>query len=111
MPIPPIISTLADAFAALCVVALPLWIMGVPGNPGEPGNESAYARGWKMGLHVIWIYPLVWLFNLACVWAVRLLADVAVQTNWENISRSFGALVFLVALVRLGWAIKILSKS
>lgn len=111
MPILPIISTLGDAFAALCVVALPLWILGVPGNPGPPGNESAYARGWTMGLNVIWIYPLVRLFDVAAVWGVRALADAAVQTRWENIIKSFGALVFLVALVRLGWAIKILSKG
>lgn len=111
MPISPIISTLGDAFAALCVVALPLWIMGVPGNPGEPGNESAYARGWKMGLSVICVYPIVWLLNLASVWGVRWLTDAETSERWQSISHSFGALVFLVALLRLGWAIKILSKS
>ena len=54
----PLISSVGDAFAALCVVALPLWILGVPGDPGPPGHESAYARGWKMGLSVICVYPI-----------------------------------------------------
>ncbi len=111
MFVPPLISTLGDAFAALCVVALPLWILGVPGNPGPPGNESAYARGWKMGLHVIWVYPVVWLLNLGALWGVRWFAAPSVQQDWQSISRSFGAFILLVALARLGWAIKILSKN
>lgn len=111
MPIPPFISTLGDAFAALCAVAVPLWILGVPGNPGPPGNESNYARGWKMGLGVIMVYPAVRVLNVATVWGVRWVADAPSQTRWESISKSFGALIFLVALVRLVWAFRVLSKS
>ena len=100
-----------DAFAVLCAVAILPWILGVPGDPGPPGQESNYARGWMMGLYVILIYPLVWLFDVAAVWGVRWLADAAVQIYWENAIKSFGAFAFLLALVRLGWAFKILSKS
>lgn len=111
MPIPPIISTLGDAFAALCVVAIVPWILGVPGDPGEPGNESAYARGWKMGLIVVCIYPIARALNVLSVWGVRWVADAPAQMRWESISQIFGAFIFLVALLRLGWAIRIFSKG
>ena len=111
MSVPPLLSTLGDAFAALCVVALPLWILGVPGDPGEPGHESAYARGWKMGLSVICVYPIVRLVDVAAVWGVRWLASGAMQTRLENGIAIFGALAFLLALLRLAWAIRVLSRS
>ena len=108
---PPIISTLGDAFAILCALAIFPWILGVPGDPGEPGHESDYARGWKMGLVVVCAYPIVRALGVAAVWGVRLLAINPTQTRFEKISVSFGALIFLMAIARLGWAFKILSKS
>lgn len=111
MPIPPILSTLGDAFAVLCAAAIVPWILGVPGDPGPPGHESAYARGWTMGLGVVCVYPIARALNVISVWGVRFFVDAPAQMRWENISQSFGALIFLVALLRLGWAIKILSKS
>ena len=111
MQIPPFISTLGDAFAALCVVALPLWILGVPGDPGPPGKQSAYARGWTMGLGVVCVYPIARALNVVSVWGVRFFADVAAQARWENISQIFGAVIFLLAVVRLAWAFAILRKT
>ena len=42
----------------LCVVALPFWILGVPGIEGD------YAKGWNMGLTAIIRFPLFWLVIL-----------------------------------------------
>lgn len=111
MPIPPIISTLGDGFAILCVVAIIPWIMGVPGNPGPPGQESDYARGWKMGLAVVCVYPLARALGVAAVWGARFFAGANEQTRVENISVSFGALIFLLAIARLGWAFRVLSRG
>jgi hypothetical protein len=44
---------IAVGFALLCWLAVPVWILGVP------GAENEYARGWKMGLSVILAYPAI----------------------------------------------------
>ena len=111
MPIAPIISILGDAFAVLCVVAIIPWILGVPGDPGPPGHESHYARGWTMGLVVICVYPVVRIVAVAAVCGARFFAGAAMQARVENIGVQFGAAVFLLALLRLAWALRILSKK
>jgi len=50
---------LTGAAAVLCILVLPLWILGVP------GIENEYARGWEIGLWVIVFYPVLWLATLA----------------------------------------------
>src|ERR1044071_517860 len=42
------------AFAGFSVLALPIWLLGVP------GVDNSYARGWKSGLFVVMLYPLLW---------------------------------------------------
>ena len=49
--------------AFLCLLALPLWVLGVP------GVENLYAQGWKLGLNVLLFYPLAWL-PMAIAWLV-----------------------------------------
>ena len=105
-----IISTLGDVFTALCVLAIFPWIMGVPGDPGPPGQESNYARGWTMGLIVICVYPILRIVGVAAVWVARFFADSATQTRVESISASCGALIFGLAIVRLMWAFRVLSR-
>ncbi len=49
------VPVMTGAFAALCVLVIPFWIMGVP------GAENNFARGWNIGLDVIMYYPLAWM--------------------------------------------------
>lgn len=44
---------LTMGISALCILALPIWILGIP------GVENEYARGWKMGLLTIGITPVM----------------------------------------------------
>lgn len=46
-----LISILTNGSAVLCVGAIPLWILGIP------GTENNYAKGWKMGFAVLYLYP------------------------------------------------------
>ena len=110
MSVPPLLSTLGDAFAVLCVLAIVPWILGVPGNPGERGNESDYARGWMMGLTVICVYPIVRIVAVAAFWGARLLVGSATSVRIENFITSLGAFAFELALLRLGWAFRVLSR-
>ena len=111
MPNLPLMPLIGGAFAALCLVALPLWIMGIPGDPGDPDNPSPYVRGWTMGLNVLWVYPLVWALNFLPYFALRGLVSSEVAERWQTISQSVGALALFAAVVRMAWAIRILSKN
>lgn len=105
------ISLIGGAVAALCVVAIIPWILGVPGDPGEPGHESNYARGWKMGLGVILVYPVVWALNFLPYFIFRGLVSPAAQASWQNLSQWIGAVALVAAIVRLAWAFRVLNKG
>jgi hypothetical protein len=53
--------SITGALAGLCLLALPFWLMGVP------GTENSYAKGWKLGLRTIVVYPIGW-FCLFAYW-------------------------------------------
>ncbi len=107
----PSFPLLSGAVAALCVVAIIPWILGVPGDPGPPGHESNYARGWKMGLGVIIVYPLVWALDFLPYFIFRGLVSPSAQASWQNISQWIGAIALVAAILRLSWAFRVLSKG
>src|SRR5262245_46090534 len=44
--------SLTGIAAGLSAVALPFWLMGVP------GVKNSYAKGWKLGLYAVLLYPI-----------------------------------------------------
>jgi hypothetical protein len=42
------------AISAVCLLAIPLWMFGIP------GIENEYARGWRLGFFTIIAYPGLW---------------------------------------------------
>jgi hypothetical protein len=91
--------------AGLCLLALPLWLMGVP------GVDNAYAKGWKIGLFAVLLYPIAWL----CVFAFWLI--VRKQISAEHLSvlnLSVGAGSLAVLAVASGvvfYAFKVMSRA
>ncbi len=81
--------------AALCLFALPMWLLGVPGVDG-----NNYARGWRMGLNSILIYPAVWLVGFI-VFIVLKRVRVQNIAQIETACSVFFALIFAVGLWRL----------
>ena len=96
------------AVAALCVVAFPFWIMGLP---GQSDSQIPYVRGWKMGMGVITTYPLVWALNFLPYFIFRGLVSSAAQASWQNISQWIGAITLIAAILRLVWAFRFISKG
>lgn len=83
------ITKVGHTMAAACVLALPLWLLGVP------GVENQYARGWKMGLNVLLLFPPAWL----CVNATH-------RRNGKRVTGTLAAFTLAVAAVRLLQAIR-----
>ncbi|MEN8254615.1 MAG: hypothetical protein ABFR33_04010 [Verrucomicrobiota bacterium] len=46
--------SVTGGIAALCMLALPIWILGVPGVQGD------YSDGWSDGLSAIFPFPFIW---------------------------------------------------
>lgn len=107
----PSIPLISGAVTTLCVVALPLWILGVPGDPGEPGRESNYACGWQMGLSAITVYPIVWALNFLPYFALRGLFSPQTQASWQNISQWISAIALIAVIIRVIWAFRVLSRG
>ena len=105
------VALISGLVAALCVIVFPLWVLGVPGDPGPPGRASNYVRGWTMGLHVLWIYPLAWALNFASYFVLRGAVSPDAAQRWQNISENIGVLALAAAIIRMLWAIQILRKS
>lgn len=94
------VALISGVSAGLCVAALPLWAMGVP------GVENQYAKGWKMGLTVLLIYPLAWLINYAPYFFLRNRLHEANRGRWQMMVSVLAGLIWLLALLRLVQAFK-----
>lgn len=94
------VAILSSTVAALCVLALPMWALGVP------GVENQYARGWKMGLNVLLFYPLAWFINYAPYFLARQKVGDETRLRWQTISSAIAILILLVATARLIQAFK-----
>jgi hypothetical protein len=78
--------------AALCVLAFPMWALGIPGINDD---KNDYVRGWKMGLVAIVLYPIAYLVFLATHYIVKSRTEVALQPQWAHKSN----IVFLCLLL------------
>lgn len=94
------VAILSSTVAALCVLALPMWALGVP------GVENQYARGWKMGLNVLLFYPLAWFINYAPYFLARRKVGDEARLRWQTISSAIAILILVVATARLIQAFK-----
>lgn len=95
---------LSGVIAVLSAVALPLWLLGVP------GVDNAYARGWKIGLNVVLVYPLSWiaLFVLSRILKRQFTGEL------QNFYLGFGSAwsaALVIAGVGLFYAFKVMSRS
>lgn len=96
------IQIVTGVTAALCVLVLPMWALGVPGVDG-----NNYARGWKMGLAAILIYPVAWVGALVLYFLAR--RFLAQNENIPTIHATFCALAFVALVARLVQAFRIMS--
>ncbi len=90
-----IIAIISGAIAGLCMLALPLWLLGVP------AVENQYARGWRMGLNVLLIYPVVWLFNYVSYFVMRNRIGEQSRLRWQLIAGSIALVILLIAIVQM----------
>ena len=81
--------------AALCVLAIPIWILGIP------GVNNAYATGWTIGLFALLLYPLAWSIVMIVWLALRK------RKSGEG-ARSFDRSIGLASVAALGMAIFVL---
>lgn len=94
------IVIVSGLFAALCLLGLPLWILGVPGVEGQ------YAKGWIMGLYVLLIFPGVWLLNYIPYFLFGRAANETTRASWQQITSAVALIAVVLALGRLFQAFK-----
>ena len=97
------VTIISSTIAALCVLTLPMWALGVP------GVENQYAKGWKMGLNVLLVYPLAWFLNYAPYFVLRNRLGEAARLHWQSISSAIALLCILIAAYRLIQAFRTMS--
>lgn len=93
-------TIVSGIFAGLSVLGLPLWIMGVP------GVDNNYAKDWKMGLDVLLVFPVVWLFNYAPYFSMRGSVSDETRASWQFYSSLIALGALAVAILRLVQAFK-----
>src|SRR5262249_54558016 len=95
--------SVSGVLAGLCLLAVPFWLMGVP------GVDNAYAKGWKIGLYTVVLYPIAWL----CVFVFWL--KTGKQTKPEALSSVYlwvGAMSLVIlaaASAVVTYAFKVMS--
>ena len=96
---------LSGVLAGASVLSLPIWLLGVP------GVEGSYAKGWKLGLFTVLIYPIVW----ACIFTFWRIARKHVEVGQEmtlNLWIGIGSLVAIViAAAFVFYAFKVMSRT
>jgi len=97
--------SIGGVLAGLCLLALPLWLMGVP------GVDNSYAKGWKIGLFAILIYPLAWL-GVFAFWQTARKHMGAERLSDLNLWIGASSLVILaVASGVVFYAFKVMSRA
>ncbi len=94
------ITTISSIVAGLCLLALPMWALGVP------GVENQYAKGWKMGLNVLLIYPVAWFINYAPYYVMRNRIGAEIRLRWQFIAGFLALIILLIATMRMLQAFK-----
>ena len=97
-----IIAIVSGIVAGIFVLLLPLWILGVP------GVDNQYAKGWKMGLNVLLLYPPGWLGNYA-IFCISKKLSANSQRRWRQISSGVALTLLLAAILRMVQAIMVMS--
>lgn len=88
--------------AGVSVLAVPLWLLGVP------GTDNSYAKGWRLGLYAVLLYPIAW-GGLFALW--RMIRQQAEGESSWYLWISIGELVALAAAIGvLLSAFKIMSR-
>ena len=100
------IAIATGIIAGLCLLVLPLWIFGVP------GVDNNYAKGWSMGLSVLFFYPLSWFGNYGVHCIGRKIIEWLGkgQQGWQQISSLIAVVLLLAAILRLMQAFRIMSS-
>ena len=95
----------SGVFAALSLLAVPFWLMGVP------GVQNSYAKGWKIGLYVVGLYPVAWLCIFRYWWTAKKQMGVENMADL-NLWVGTGALGMLaVAAGVVFYAFKVMSRT
>lgn len=87
----------SGAAAVLSVFMIPMWILGIPGNP-PPGGS--WEKPWTIGLYTVIGYPIAWL----CLLIFWLIARKLISPEHLPVLHQWigaGALTLLVAAVFL----------
>src|SRR5262245_51783724 len=97
--------SMSGVLAAFCLLALPLWLMGVP------GIENAYAKGWKIGLCAVLLYPIAWL-GVFVLWLGARKQMSVEHLSVLHLSVGTGSLVMVVVASGVVWyAFKVMSRA
>lgn len=102
-----LVAIFSGVIAGVCVLLVPLWILGVPGVQNE------YARGWNMGLRVIFLYPLSISFiygsNLV-IWILSQKEQLSTSSliRWQQTSTVVAIAMLILAITRLVRAFEIM---
>ncbi len=97
-----LIGLISGVAAGCCLLLLPLWILGVPGVDNE------YARGWNIGLSVLWIYPLSWLLNYMVYFAAQNRLGIAGDSRWQTVTGCIALTLLSISVVRLIQSFKLM---
>lgn len=97
------VTIASGVVAGLSLLALPMWALGVP------GVENDYARGWKMGLNVLLVYPPAWLLTYLPYFVMRNRLSDANRQSRQAVTGSFACIIFVAAAARMIQAFKIMA--
>lgn len=98
------VAIFSSVIASLCVLILPLWILGVP------GIENDYARGWGMGLNAILLYLLSYLLNYALYFFLTRMSSIG-QLRYQQINRFVAIALLIVFTLRMIQAFRIIIRA
>jgi len=86
--------------ACLCVVAIPLWVLGVPGIEGD------YAMVWTLGFRILVWYPLLTILNYLVFFLIGKFHSGPVFSG--NLFLSIQSFLILISLAFIGFIIYIM---
>lgn len=105
-----LVAVFSGLVGIACILVLPLWLFGVPGVQNE------YARGWNIGLTVIWLYPLsissLYGSNLI-IWILflnRQLSTINLM-RWQQASTVIAIAILILAILQMIRAFRIILDN